>query len=278
MSLEQLTVLHANNDVCWACVPAAFGRSSCLWYSSQSAPKWATARYMPANYHNQVSRILSENLQGKIIGPHCSQWASELYYMSYIAGHRAWALGRREMAGERPLAPWRPGVEGPPNLLCWRSQRLMRAVQALLARVQWCLWKLQTQDRRFNLIGLESVHVSIFWMRKLRPRGDKWCAQSPSRNLKPVSRFLPSPVLFLLCHQFFSFWENLCQSPQKTTYVITIIPSFCICWQSGRKIGPYQVVNCRVWSKRLVGSGKQEDETTWRFIIAGNHHQSKSSD
>lgn len=100
----------------------------------------------------------------------------------------------------------------------------------------------------------------------------------PSRNLKPVSKFLPSPVLFLLCHQFFSFWENLCQSPQKTTYVISIVLSFCICWQSGRKIGPYQVVICRVWSKRLVGSGKQEGETTWRFIIVGNHHQSKGSD
>lgn len=35
--------------------------------------------------------------------------------MSYIAGHRAWALGRKEMEGERPLAPWRTGVEGPPQ-------------------------------------------------------------------------------------------------------------------------------------------------------------------
>lgn len=39
---------------------------------------------MPANYHNQVSLILSEKLQGKITGPHCSQLAIELYYMGWL--------------------------------------------------------------------------------------------------------------------------------------------------------------------------------------------------
>lgn len=29
---------------------------------------------------------------------------------SGCAGHRAWALGRKEMAGERSLAPWRSGA------------------------------------------------------------------------------------------------------------------------------------------------------------------------
>ena len=130
---------------------------------------------------------------------------------------------------------------------CRRPQRLVRAVQVLLAKG--------------TVMPLEATHLG--WDIKspktwkcpcvhfLDEENETWgkmmCSKSQQllwhRNLNLASEFLPSPVLCLLCHQLFSS-RKICQSPQKTTYNLTIILSFCICWRPGRKIELCQVINC----------------------------------